>query len=268
MASASAERAGAAFKLLDKDEDGKLDFEELRSRPAEAWFLRSDADEDGYCSFAEYMAVNGGPARKKFCLAAFTPLDRNGDGTLDRKEFCEKSREATFRKKDRDTDGLLTVEEYVGWAHTPEATAEARADFQQRDGNGDGRLDLREDLYRAVDHDFWAADRNGDLVVDFGEFRERMLVEGDDAAAKLKAVFTAIDQNGDASASLAEFKWQSPETRFGWFDLNQDGQLTQDEFVGNLEDANAIAQAEGRFQNRDQDGSGTVSRQEFTGGGN
>ena len=215
------------------------------------------------------MAVNGGEARKKFCLTSFAAIDRNADGTLNREEFCNTSAEASFHRRDRNTDGMLTVEEYLAWSPTPEGIAEARADFKQRDANGDGRLDLREHLYRAADNDFWAADQNGDLLIDFDEFGRRMLVEGDQAAgAKLKEIFNATDQNGDGSVSLAESKWQSAETRFGWFDLNQDAQLTVGEFVGNLEDADAIARAETAFKNRDRDGNGSLSVEEFTGGGN
>jgi Ca2+-binding EF-hand superfamily protein len=269
MASASRERAAAVFEVMDKDKDGKLSFPEFRSRPGEAWFLRTDADEDGFCSFDEYMAVNGGPARKEFCLACFTPIDRDGDGRLNPEEFTNKSQEANFRKRDRDCDGLLTVEEYAAWARTPDQLAEAKAEFHERDANGDGRLDLRENLYGAADNDFWAADQNGDLVVDLDEFGKRMLVEGEAAAvAKLSEIFGAIDLNSSGNISLAEFKWQSPETRFQWFDLNLDAQLTVDEFVGNLEDADAIAQAEGTFANRDQDNNGSLSLAEYTGSGN
>ncbi len=269
MASASAERARAVFDTMDQDKDGKLNPEEFRSRPAEAWFLRSDADEDGYCSFAEYIAVNGGPAKKKFCLTVFAAMDRNGDRLLDSEEFCDKSPEAMFHKRDGDSDGVLTLEEYVAWAPTPEKIAQAKAEFGQRDANGDGRLDLREHLYRPADNDFWAADENGDLAVDLDELRKRMPVAGDEAAgAKLGEIFKTIDQNGDGRVSLPELKRQPAQTRFQWLDLNQDAQLALEEFVGRLEDAQAIAQAEKTFQGKDKDGNGSLSPEEFTGGGN
>jgi Ca2+-binding EF-hand superfamily protein len=164
---------------------------------------------------------------------------------------------------------MLTFEEYAAWSRTAEKIAQAKAGFERRDANGDGTLDLREHLYRAADNDFWAADENEDCVVDLSEFRKRMSVEEEEGAvAKLERVFNTIDQNGDGSVSLMELESQPAKTRFQWFDLNQDAQLTREEFIGKLEDAEATAQAEERFKSRDKDGNGSLSMDEFSSGAN
>ena len=265
MASASAERARAVFETMDRDKDGKLNAEEFQKRSPEAWFLRSDADEDGHCSFDEYMAVNGGPAKRKFCLTVFAAVDRDGDRLLTSEEFCDKSAEASFHKRDGNSDGVLSVEEYLTWASTPEKIAQEKAEFERRDANADGRLDLREQLYRPADNDFWAADTNADHAVDLDELRARMSLAEEAADAQLVQIFNTIDENGDGRVSLAELNRQPAKTRFQWLDLNQDAQLALEELVGKLEDAEAIAQAEKTFQGKDKDGNGSLSVEEFAG---
>src|SRR5882724_544774 len=85
-----------------------------------------DSDNDGTVDLAE---------AKKAASALFDRLDRDKDGTLDRRELRGRLNPTEFAAADPDKDGTLTKDEYL-------AVVERR--FKAADPDNDGTLDAKE----------------------------------------------------------------------------------------------------------------------------
>jgi EF hand len=85
-----------------------------------------DTDNDGTVDLAE---------AKKAASAVFDRLDRDKDGTLDRRELRGRLNPTEFAAADPDKDGTLTKDEYL-------AVVEQR--FKAADPDNDGTLDAKE----------------------------------------------------------------------------------------------------------------------------
>jgi Ca2+-binding EF-hand superfamily protein len=85
-----------------------------------------DTDADGTLDLAEV---------KKAATALFAKLDRDHDGTLDRRELGGRLSAKELAAADPDHDGTLTLDEYL-------AVVEKR--FNAANPDGDGTLDAKE----------------------------------------------------------------------------------------------------------------------------
>jgi Ca2+-binding EF-hand superfamily protein len=85
-----------------------------------------DTDNDGTVDLEE---------AKKAASAVFDRLDRDHDGTLDRRELAGRLSAKEFAAADRDHDNTLTKDEYL-------AVVEQR--FKAANPDNDGTLDARE----------------------------------------------------------------------------------------------------------------------------
>jgi Ca2+-binding EF-hand superfamily protein len=85
-----------------------------------------DTDNDGTVDLAE---------AKKAAAALFDRLERDKDGTLDKRELRQRMSARELAAADPDHDGKLTKDEYL-------AVVEQR--FKAADPDGDGTLDARE----------------------------------------------------------------------------------------------------------------------------
>src|SRR6201992_3652727 len=100
-ASALAGPHGDPIKMFDTDADGTLDLDEVR----------------------------------KAATALFARLDRDHDGTVDRRELAGRLSPRELAAADPDHDGTLTLDEYL-------AVVEQR--FNAANPDGDGTLDAKE----------------------------------------------------------------------------------------------------------------------------
>lgn len=159
---------------------------------------RGDADRDGVLTEGEAEAY-----RKK----RFQDMDANGDGKLSADEYAV-GRPRAFVNRDTDKDGMVQVKEYVIYwcggqgkgkaaarkgAKTGE-TAGNKAQFQRADGNGDGKIKLRE-CYAFYTIRFKEIDKNGDGVLS----REEI-------AADTKQRFEKIDVDKDGAVTWEEYR--------------------------------------------------------------
>jgi Ca2+-binding EF-hand superfamily protein len=150
------------------------------------------------------------------------------------------ARAQTFRDRDKNHDGVLTLEEYGGHP----------GNFRAIDANGDGVLSYDEfvNRYREGNENapaqvpgnpqvtgevpltpvdaFATMDRNGNGVIDRGEWRSPLA----------PASFARLDRNHDGVVTRDEFAsplpFDSAEARFGAMDVNNNGYINRNEWRG------------------------------------
>lgn len=224
MPQASRRQAQEFFRLVDRNGDGAVDFDESQKRPVESGFLLLDENEDGRLSLAEFAAEYWDMVYDGRCEKLFALLDDNHDQALGREEHVDRPEEVTFILRDANADDKLTLEEFAPGA-TRAGRAAAGEQFAKRDRDGDGHLSLREFLFRAGDEAFWAMDRDANERVSLEEFvagESGQAVSGAGLAARNGAlqddaprsgamqgairVFGAMDLDGNRGLSLEEFR--------------------------------------------------------------
>jgi hypothetical protein len=111
---ARAATGSAAFQALDTNRDGLLGRDELQAHPR---LLRNfdaiDANHDGLISDDELQAWHAAHLHKPGSEGkAFTSLDANGDGRIERSELPDDPRaRACLDAADTNHDGVVTKEE-------------------------------------------------------------------------------------------------------------------------------------------------------------
>jgi Ca2+-binding EF-hand superfamily protein len=206
------------------------------------------------------------------------------------------ARAQTFRDRDKNHDGVLTLEEYGGHP----------GNFHAMDANGDGVLSYDEFVNRYRDANqnapaqapapgtvttevpltpvdaFATMDRNGNGVIDRGEWR----------SALAPASFARLDRNHDGVVTRDEFAnplpYDSAEARFGAMDVNNNGyinrnewrgeslsfdavdrngdnRITMDEYLSQASFGPGYATLESRFAQLDRNRNGWLSRGEWRG---
>ena len=96
----------AAFDRIDRDRDGAISLAELDAARLEA-FQQIDTNGDGRLTRTEIVVARGEAA-----AARFAELDKDKDGSVNRREFLEGGR-AEFRAADANSDGKLSFEEFA-----------------------------------------------------------------------------------------------------------------------------------------------------------
>jgi len=146
------------------------------------------------------------------------------------------AREQTFRDRDKNHDGVLTLEEYGGHP----------GNFSAMDANGDRVLSRDEFVSR-----YREGNENAPAV------STGPLVE----APPLVDAFARMDRNRDNAISRGEWRSDMAPATFSRLDRNHDGVVTRDEFANPL----PLGSAEARFDDLDQNRNGLIDRNEWRG---
>merc|ERR1719336_448635 len=295
----------AIFSLGDVDGDGEITLEEFislmspssssivqRLRKAyknlndvKAAFKRIDVDNDGLLSKQEMLQSGGNMFDREEVDSIFALGDINGDGELDMGEFISlmfpsavevamqvsatfktmDDIKQAFKLMDKDGDGNIPKQEMTSSGHRF-SSAQVEAVFALGDVNDDGVLDLDEFISVMCPSALTVVSRLR------GKFQN--IVE-------VKKAFLAIDINRDGLLSKQElsasgkFNAQEVEAIFMLGDLNGDGELDLEEFVGLLcpmagmalarltRNVNNINDAQQLFRILDKDGDGNISMEEM-----
>ncbi len=142
--------------------------------------------------------------------------------------------------------------------------------FRERDKNHDGVLTLEE--YGGHPGNFRAIDANGDGVLSYDEFVNRYREGNENAPAPAPGVttevpltpvdaFATMDRNGNGVIDRGEWRSALAPASFARLDRNHDGVVTRDEFASPL----AYDSAEARFGEMDVNNNGYVNRNEWRG---
>jgi len=306
----SEEEVEVIFREGDKDNDGEIDYEEFMALmcpdasvivskfrdtykslgDVKAAFKKFDKNRDGALSRSEIarMMFSTGHSYTDIEVDAIMNLgDTDGDGEIDLEEFVNlmspgasitlaKIRQSfksiddvkeLFKAIDVDSDGLLSKEEMM---NSP--------------GN---RFD--EEQVEAI---YELGDANGDNVLDMGEFIAIMYPSAGEVLAKLSQSFPNIDQvkelfhqldlDGDGSLSKQEFNESSKrfspqevEAIFALGDINDDGAIDLEEFIGIMYPSAAtvvnrlrtkysnLNDVKKAFAGIDKNGDGMISKEEM-----
>ena len=144
LAGLSVEWSRRIFKLMDRNGDKKLSFEEFSDRPMEAWFLKLDTNEDNRLSLAEFEQGNPQLVPNGRAKRVFDACDTNKDGYLDLAEFTNRPAEAWFASLDEDGDGKLSLAEFTSQSYNEQDRKRQTDIFKTCDRDGDGKLTLEE----------------------------------------------------------------------------------------------------------------------------
>ncbi len=249
MPDASPEWAARTFEIMDRNGDGKMDLAERRNR---AWFMFIDADEDGNMTEAEYGGFNPWLVEIGHCKTILDLMDKDDDGTVSLAEYDSKPPEVEFYKKDRSSDSVLSLEEFLASSNGDERIAADTKRFHAKDFDGDGAMSVEEYLLSPVEGRFRKIDSDQDGTLSLAEYGA--LEEVATSQASAKRVFKARDANGDGRLSLDEFRANSTSIEFARQDTDGDGQLTAQEYVaGKPDDAAALERDVFRLRDGDED---------------
>lgn len=288
----------AALELLeraDQNGDQQLDFTEidqadlfLTDAPKE--FLKWDRDFNGRISANE---LERGAAWQRHLAPQMLPaFDRDQDGSLSLDEFLSSPLSNplvnwTSQRRDRNGNGTLELKEFAGTLDLCGSGLSATY-FQQLDRNSDWHLDLREFSFVVDPGKLSAAqlaalyDRNADQRIDmlelFSQPGRQLLQSADQLLIPQHAeLYHEVDRDRNGTLSVEELI-AAPELllisdtearlrrdllpRFQKLDQNQDHQLDEEEwksFSGSASDA----ERKQAFRLADMNRSGAVAFEEF-----
>lgn len=247
------------FDLMDRNDDGLIDAEEVRTG-SETWFLAYDRDGDGQVTRDELAGSEGGGSDASRLVLA--DLDADGDGAVSREEFMAAhrgyydevaaggdvtTRDYTERVSERD-DPLVPDVDEDEMVSEDEAAADWERSFWAMDLDGDDALSEEEwpgDAEGAPA--FSELDADQDQTISRWEYMEhgrqqyraaRERLGTDQVAAadymestrwREEAVAPAADLDGDGIITAAEAEAYA-ESWFMMYDRDRDGILTTPEY--------------------------------------
>lgn len=144
MPRASEAYAAKVFARRDRNDDGKLSYEEYSQSWYEGAFFKMDIDQDERISLGEFQVGMPRLTKLGHVSRVFDSLDRDENGRLDVEEFCKRSPESHVLDRDEDGDSELTVAEWCRYCTTAKEREAAEKDFAGRDADNNGRLTVAE----------------------------------------------------------------------------------------------------------------------------
>ncbi len=224
-------------------------------------FNQLDRDGDQTLDVSEFSRDAGTKQARTRKTHVFRALDRDQDGRVSSDELRNLSPEADYRDKDKDSNGVMSFEEFcageMSWAR-PE---HAKRVFELADRDDSGTLALDEFGNRPPEAWFARTDQDGDdflSLAEYGVANGELVLTG-----RSKLVFDLIDRDHDGKMALLEFIHPPMEEGFYKRDRDGDDALSLIEFSiwCNTEEERGAMEA--AFKEKDYDENGLMSLTEF-----
>ena len=225
-------------------------------------FQDLDENQDGLLAVEEFTAELTVLEEIRQATSIFSLSDRDGDGRLSLREFSFKPREAVYRSMDDDGDGALSIKEYCRGEMTSASVTRIRTIFGLIDRDGNNELSFAEFRNRPEEAWFAKLDLNEDACLTYDEYAAGSVWLVRDGRCPF--VFAALDRNRDGSLTFDEYSNRPTEVNFHIKDSDADGRLAFGEFGVWLYTPEEIADGKRRFAEKDGDGDGFVSLEEYT----
>lgn len=239
-------------------------------------FERLDRDSDKKISAEEYFDGSVGKAAENKRIE-HNEWDLDGNGALDFDEFKKRGNKQPdqdqlkkdFARRDKDSDGRVTYEEFLGDREGEQKT-EARSAFFRFDANENGAISEEEFVKRDVKklsagNQFRQLDTDEDKQLSEDEFMRPKLGSQWEQAGRDN--FKKFDLNGDQTLNEREFAITpalkpDPETMFRGLDTDESGELNAEELTVLLPKQQQV-NARRSFSEYDLDGSGGLGLDEY-----
>ncbi len=253
---AQVEHAQRVFQLMDRNDSGVLEGEEVYGRSTEAWFVRSDQDGDDRLSLEEYAARNVPLARAGRCELIFGLFDADRDGMLTLAEFSNSPPEESFFRRDTDGNAALSLDEFLA-SRPVEQRDDLTVTFEEKDYDGNGKISLTEFKLPGHDARFRRLDSDQDGSVSLEEFASDETTA--ESLARAMRVFSAKDADQDGALNASEFSESPKSIKLYENDTDGDGSWSVEEFhQADMKEATA-EWARKTFDKMDRNGDGRLN---------
>lgn len=268
----------AAFDAVDKNSDGFIGLGEFRERPDAAadvlglqladWpydpvamLKQLDADHDGGLTASELVSQGMEPSTAKHIKSILESADRDKDGRLTREEFVGVASKCACLVVDADHDGLISAAEFHA-TDIPWATADYAAKiFARVDADGNGQVDYEEFGRRSSTAGLllWDWDENGRTSYEeFAYKNSSYVVDG-----RSRVLFQEFDRDGSGDLTAEEQQKPPVLMQFVQKDRNGDGLLSFEEYCPSGATPEKIEAERKRFGQLDRDGSNSLKVREY-----
>ncbi|MHC4401842.1 MAG: M56 family metallopeptidase [Planctomycetota bacterium] len=235
---------------------------ERNARPRWQHFSQLDQDKNKRVTMEEFLVDYPTPEAAKRGTELFELLDNDRDHKLTLDEYRANLRKAMFLRMDLDSDGALSEKEFAHGEMKAAPPARARRVFELVDKDHDGLMDFGEFLSRSAEAWLVKLDTSEDGRLSYDEYAagNRPLVRNN----RCRPAFAAVDRNGDGSLSVDELANKPRQELFIRRDADADQKLTFEELLFRRRDPGQIAAAKEELAQRDLDGDGLLTLEEYT----
>lgn len=248
------------YKECDRDSDGELTFEELRTNNQKATVWAMDRDGDMALSLKEFSGGEMNKASLAKARSFFDLVDVDDDNAIGFDEFRRRTQDAWFAKLDANESGQVSRGEWGASNAALVRDGRAKPYFAAIDRDGDDLLSLAEFTKKSQEAQFIKKDANADGKLDVDEFV--LWMPGPEQKAAGRELFPKKDKDEDGLLSFKESAYRPADDSFWNADQDGNTRLNIEEY-GTAYPSLGDDARKAAFQSADQNGDGQISLAEF-----
>ncbi len=254
------QRAAEVFNSLDRNEDGRVVYDEFCTKPKQAEFGFADFDLDRQISMEEFSVSEMSYAPASHVKKVFAALDQDGSGSLSYEEHSLRNDESWFVKLDVNEDGEMSLAEYSARNTRLVNNGTVKQVFSAMDRDGSGVLSLEEFSSKPVEAVFGMRDEDASNALELQEFL--FWKRTPEEKEKGKAEFAERDADKSGGLSLREYSYRNEDELFWKADSNGNARLSRVEFERS-EFGRSVIDIALVFRTLDRDHDNSISLTEF-----
>jgi hypothetical protein len=257
---AGKQKAVEVFRMLDRNQDERIEYNEFSTRTKYAEFGLADFDLDGRISAEEFSVSEMSYAPASHVKKVFAVLDQDNDNALTYEEYALRNDQSWFVKLDVDEDGQMSLAEYSTRNTRLVNNGTVRQIFAAMDRDGSGALSLEEFSTKPAEAVFGMLDEDASGELEVQEFL--FWKKTPDEIAKGKAEFAERDADKSGGLSFREYSYRSGDEPFWKADSNGNAQLSRNEFERS-EFGRSVIDIDLVFRTLDRNRDNSISLTEF-----